>query len=182
MLHSISWQQFILAFGFLVTAYYCIAFLSTYHREILAFVKRQPLPKENTPQITSPTIVGKTKVPDSDSLNVPREQTIAIDDLIVASDKGIADQIAITSVGSETRNLAPLKDDLTTLIKIKSGKPKEELIPLIQLLFSRYAPILTSQEKDSSSTFLKDLLLKHYDQEIPIEEINSWWIDQLTQP
>lgn len=183
MLNSISWQEFLLFFLSLICAYYVIATLLLYSRDIITFIRHRLFSRDSTSTIPPPhdystgsDIMGVT-VFQSHQHHVPREVSSTTDEILAAPLKEPEETIAfsdnhqITLIGT----IADLLQDINTLSPITRNSSQEECITLFKTLLAKYSMIPGTEYETMINTFISSTCKENGPADFDVAEIKSWW-------
>ena len=186
MFESISWLEFISIVATLTGGYYVISTLLFYSTEITnIFTQKKPnltfsKPTRDQNDLKEPnSLMGGVRYESHEQHNVPREEQIEIDVLIVAPLNGTEEPITVSCEDSPEGKLAQtvstLFDEIKSLIEIISSGSRDECVTLFQTLLSNYPQLTSTESQAVINRFIYDQFKKHCEFHFEPNEINSWW-------
>ena len=186
MLESISWQEFISIVAILIGGYYLISVLLFYSAEIGNIFNQKKLnhtlskpTRDQNDSKESNALMGGVRYESREQQNVPREEQIEADDLVVAplieTEESIAVSFEDSPEGKLVQTVSGLYDEIKSLIEIISSGTREECVTLFQTLLSNYPQLTSTGSQDVINRFIHDQCKKHCEFHFELNEINSWW-------
>lgn len=180
MLQSISWQDFIGGLALVAVAYYIIAVLLLYSKEISATLKHKWDSSSAANKIhhhssgQAGSLMGAIRPDHTDG--VAREVTISMEEIMVSAPRLPDDPIEITSITVTIEDdVTNLASELDALIGIISHNDREECLPLFQSLVSRYASLVGTEHIEPLSKLIHEKVSTSCDYKFELDEIRSWW-------
>ena len=123
--------------------------------------------------------MGGVRYESPEHQNVPREEQIEVDELVIASLTETEESIAVSfedsPEGKLTQTVSTLYDEIKSLIEIISSETKEECVTLFQTLLSNYPQLTGTGSQEVINRFIHDQCKKHCEFQVELNEINSWW-------
>lgn len=172
MLNSISWSDFFIVVGVVVTAYYVITVLLLYSNEIKGFLKGKP--KNSTSEeehVDSTTdVLGTTK-----SMVKPpvRAQRIS-----VPNDPEETNRKTTNESSDEellTGAVSDLLDEIKTRIKTLEGWNKDEVLGVFRELLGKYPQLIGTVYQESINHFIANVCTEHFSWSLEPEEVQPLW-------
>lgn len=192
MLESISWQEFISIIATLTGGYYVISTLLFYSAEISYIFKQKKLnltfskpTRDQNDSNESNDLMGRVRYESHEQQNVPREDQIEIDDLILAPFNGADEPITVSyedsPEGKLVQTVSTLFEEIKSLIEIISSGSRDECVTLFQTLLSNYPQLTDTESQGVINRFIYDQCKKHCEFQVDLNEINSWWPQRESQ-
>lgn len=195
MLHSITWQSFILILLALIAGYYILSVVFFYRRDGIGLLKTcfsgsDRVKVGNLETEVGIPLEGKTMwdvmgaVSEDVFLRQDDPESVASEDLVFVDDPDSlpesfrplldaaapADTLLIGSV-------ADLLQEIKMLFKMlhEYNSPKDEGCSLLQSLLTKYPHLAESSFKDSITEYVCDLSRKNLPYELVFQEVTSFW-------
>lgn len=198
MLHTITWQTFVLILLAMLAVYYILSVAVFFRKDALAWIKSRSngaAPSRTPTEVSDTNIVSEPAT--TSMMGAIQELPMAEDEVeyeTVAADEieFIADENEIPETffpliqkASPTDNLligsvADLLQEIKTLFKMlqEYNSSREEGCNLLQSLLTKYPHLAESTFKDSITEYVCDLSRNGIPFELQYQEVNTLWEQQ----